>query len=169
MTKYRTITAAAVALVAMAASSIPTAALAGGTLRVRGDNGRAAVTAGQRGVAGRAAGTVVAEDGTVTRGSAGGFAGANGARGARASTTSVSPDGSVSRQAGAATSGARGSASSTGSFTRGADGSTYGTRSTNATNAATGNSYSGSTTVDNGAVSHTGTCTNAVGEVIPCR
>ncbi|MCT2401389.1 hypothetical protein [Novosphingobium mangrovi (ex Huang et al. 2023)] len=166
MTKLPTILTAAAAL---AATAFISTADAKGTLRVRGQNGHGAAAAGQRGVAGRAAGTVVADDGTVTRTRGGGFMGANGARGASAATTSVSPDGTVNRQAGAATSGARGSASSQGAFTRNADGTTYGTRTTNATNAQTGNSYSGSTTVDNGAVSHTGTCTNAGGEVIPCR
>ncbi|MCJ2185030.1 hypothetical protein MTR62_20420, partial [Novosphingobium sp. 1949] len=67
------------------------------------------------------------------------------------------------------TSGARGSASSQGGFTRSADGTTSGSRTSNATNAATGNSYSGQTTVQNGQVSHTGTCSNASGEAIPCR
>ncbi|MCJ2179255.1 hypothetical protein [Novosphingobium album (ex Hu et al. 2023)] len=166
MTKFRTTLTAAAVLAALALTST---ADAKGTVRVRGTNGHAAATAGQRGVAGRAGGTMVAEDGTVTHASGGGFVGANGARGARASSTSVSPDGTVSHQGAAATSGANGSASTQGGFTRNADGTTSGSRSTNATNAYTGNSYSGSTTVDNGQVSHTGTCTNASGAVIPCR
>lgn len=166
MTKFHTALTAATVLAALALAST---AEAKGTLRVRGTNGHGTVTAGQRGVAGRAGGTVVAEDGTVTHGSGGGFLGANGARGARASTTSVSPDGTVSHQGAASTSGARGSASTQGGFTRNADGTASGSRTTQATNAYTGNSYSGSTTVDNGTVSHTGTCTNAAGAVIPCR
>lgn len=166
MTKFRTtLTAAAV----LAALALTTTADAKGSVRVRGSNGHAAAVAGSRGVAGRAGGTVTAEDGTVTHASGGGFAGANGARGARASTTSVSPDGTVTHEGAASTSGARGSASTQGGFTRNADGTSSGSRTTNATNAQTGNSYAGSTTVENGTVSHTGTCTNASGEVIPCR
>lgn len=166
MTKLRTTLTAFTAVAALAFAST---ADASGGVRLRGQNGSAGAVAGKKGVAGRAAGTTTAEDGTVTRASASGFRGANGARGGRASTTSVSPDGTVTRNAGAATSGARGSASSQGNFTRSADGTASGSRSTNATNATTGNSYSGSTTLNDGALSHSGTCTNAAGETIACR
>lgn len=167
MTKLRTALTTAAALAALAFTT-NVEAMPGG-VHVRGSNGSATAVAGKRGVAGRAGGVTTSEDGTVTRGSVGGFAGANGSTGARASTTSVSPDGTVSHQGAAGTSGARGSAYSEGSFTKNADGTTSGSRTSSATNNATGNSYSGSTTVDNGQVSHTGTCTNASGEVIACR
>ncbi len=166
MTNIRTTLTAFSALAALALAST---ADARGSVRVRGQNGVASAVAGPKGMAGRAAGTTVAADGTVTRASTGGFMGANGSKGARASSTSVSPDGTVSRSANASTSGARGSASSQGSFTRSADGTASGSRSTSATNAATGNSYSGTTTLSNGQLSHSGTCTNAAGETIACR
>lgn len=158
-----------VAFTVVAALALASSADAQGSVRARGQNGSVGAVAGKKGVAGRAAGTTVSSDGTVTRASASGFKGTNGSRGARAATTSVSPDGSVSRTAGASTSGARGSASSQGSFSRNADGTASGARSTSATNAATGNSYAGSTTLSNGSVSHSGTCTNAAGETIACR
>lgn len=166
MTRFRTTLTAATVLAALALTST---ADARASARIRGQNGGAAVVAGQKGVAGRAGGTVRSEDGTVTHASGGGFAGANGTRGARASTTSVSPDGTVNRQSGASTSGAAGNASSQGAFTRDASGNISGTRSTNATSNATGNSYSGATSVNNGEVTHTGACTNSAGEAIPCR
>ena len=53
-------------------------------------------------------------------------------------------------------------------MTRDANGNVVGGRSTTATGQ-NGNSYDGSTTVSNGTVTHTGTCTNAAGEVISCR
>lgn len=166
MIKLRTTATAIAALSALALSST---ADARGLLHVRGANGGGTVVAGQRGVAARAHGTTTSADGTVTHASGGAFRGVNGSRGYRASETSVSPDGTVSHQGSAAASGARGSYASEGGVTRNADGIWSGGRETSATSAATGNSYSGSTTVADGQVSHTGTCTNAAGEVIPCR
>jgi hypothetical protein len=61
-----------------------------------------------------------------------------------------------------------GSASTSGGVTKDANGNVVGGRSTTATGQ-NGNSYDGSTTVSNGTVTHTGTCTNAAGEVISCR
>ena len=55
-----------------------------------------------------------------------------------------------------------------GSIARDADGNVNGSRSTSATGR-NGNSYNGSTTVQNGVVTHTGACTNAAGEAIACR
>jgi hypothetical protein len=54
--------------------------------------------------------------------------------------------------------------------TRNSDGSYSGGRSSTATSNATGNTYSGSTIIDpaTGKPVHSGTCTNASGEVIPC-
>lgn len=163
---------AASALVSLAVLGMGGAAQARqGVVHVRGAQGGATAVAGQRGVAARAHGTDQAADGTVTHASGGAYRGTNGSAGYRASQTTVSPDGTVSRSGQAAASGARGSASSAGSFTRAADGTLSGSRSTQATSATTGNSYSGSTTIDpaTGQPAHTGTCTNAAGEVISCR
>lgn len=149
-------------------STIP-AAKARGMLHAGGRGAGGTVVAGPNGVAGRAHGTRNNADGSVTHASGGAFAGANGSRGARASQTTVNPDGSLSREGGLAASGARGSVASQGSMSRSAEGSWNGNRSTQATNNQTGNSYSGSTTVTDGQVSHSGTCTNAAGAAIPCR
>lgn len=91
-----------------------------------------------------------------------------GGYGARGASTTVNADGSGSRQAGFAASGPRGSAQSSGAFTRSADGTVNGGRSTSATGAQ-GNSYNGQTTVQDNQVSHSHSCTNAAGEVIPCK
>jgi hypothetical protein len=91
----------------------------------------------------------------------------SGGKGARAASTTVNADGSGSRQAGFAASGPRGSAQSSGAFSRSADGTVNGGRSTSATGT-NGNSYDGQTTVEDNQVSHSHTCTDAAGEVIPC-
>ncbi|SFF98728.1 hypothetical protein SAMN05518801_10516 [Novosphingobium sp. CF614] len=166
MTRFHT---ALTATAALAALMLSTTAEARGAAHVRGRSGGGSVVAGQKGIAARAHGTVTSEDGTTTHASGGVFAGAQGSRGFRASQTSVSPDGTLSHQGAAAASGARGSFASEGGMTRSADGTWSGARTTSATNALTGNSYSGSTTAANGQVSHSGTCTNAAGETIPCR
>ena len=61
-----------------------------------------------------------------------------------------------------------GSATTSGSLARDAEGNVNGSRSTSAT-AANGNSYAGSTTVTDGQVSRTATCTDAAGNSIACR
>ncbi len=58
-------------------------------------------------------------------------------------------------------------ASTSGSITRDADGNVNGSRGTSVTGK-NGNSYNGSTTVQDGTVTHTATCTNAAGETIAC-
>lgn len=95
--------------------------------------------------------------------------GANGGSAARQSSAYRNADGSAGRQGSASATGANGgSASSSGSIGKSADGSVEGSRQTSASGA-NGNSYQGATTVSNGSVSHTGTCTNAAGEVVACR
>lgn len=104
---------------------------------------------------------------TVKRG--GGFKGANGATGARASTATVNPDGSATRNGRFSASGAKGSVASSGSSTRNADGTYSGGRSTTATNKTTGTTYNGSTTYDStNGVNRTATCTDAMGNSIAC-
>lgn len=56
---------------------------------------------------------------------------------------------------------------SDGSYSRGDDGKVDGSHSATVTNAK-GGTYNGSTTIDDGNVSHTGTCTNASGTVVDC-
>ena len=78
-------------------------------------------------------------------------------------------DGSAGRQGSAQAQGANGgSATTSGSLARDAEGNVNGSRSTSAT-AANGNNYEGSTTVTDGQVSRTATCTDAAGASIPCR
>lgn len=166
-TKLATLLLASAALVAAGSAQAR-----GGFVHVRGANGGASAAAGPNGgVAARAHGTVRNSDGSVTRASGGAYRRANGGSGYRASSTTVNPDGSASRQGTLAASGANGSVASNGGFARSADGTWSGSRTTNATNANTGNSYAGSTTIDpaTGKPVHTGTCTNAAGEVYACR
>jgi hypothetical protein len=61
-----------------------------------------------------------------------------------------------------------GSASTDAVFSKNADGRYSAGRATTATGA-NGNTYTGATDISNGQVSHTGTCTNASGDVIACR
>jgi len=107
-----------------------------------------------------------AGNGSVVSGGA--VQGPDGGRGARAGYTTRSADGSVAHQSGFNASGANGSVQSSGSYNRNADGSASGSRDTTATNAA-GATYQGNTTYNKGdGVSHTSTCTNAAGAVVPC-
>lgn len=106
--------------------------------------------------------------GNVTSTSGGAFRGPNGASGARAAQVTHNADGSASRQGGFAASGERGSVQSQGNVSRTADGAVSGERTTSATGA-NGNTYQGSTTYTKGeGVSHTGTCSDAAGNSIPC-
>ena len=78
-------------------------------------------------------------------------------------------DGSAGRQTSAYANGRHGgSASTSGAVTRDADGNVSGARSTTATGA-NGNHYSSSTTMSDGALIHTRSCTNPSGEAIACR
>ncbi|MET7143523.1 hypothetical protein M3S04_18480 [Xanthomonas sp. PPL139] len=77
-------------------------------------------------------------------------------------------DGSASRQGSASVQRADGaSASSSGSLVRAADGTLSGSRQSSVDGAQ--GSYQGSTSVQDGSVVHTGTCTDAGGTVGPCR
>lgn len=137
------------------------------------EGGRVAATgAAARGEQGAyARGRVVASDGQGNAsGRSGGYVqGANGGEAARQGSFQRNADGSASRQGSAYANGANGgTASTSGGLTRDADGNVNGARSTNATSAS-GNSYNGSTTVEDGQVTRTATCTNAAGEIIDCR
>ena len=103
-------------------------------------------------------------------GSSGGTVdGVNGGSASRQGGFYRNADGSAGRQGSASVNGANGgSASTSGGVTRDANGNVVGGRSTTATGQ-NGNSYDGSTTVSDGTVTHTGTCTNAAGEEIACR
>jgi hypothetical protein len=60
-----------------------------------------------------------------------------------------------------------GTVEANGNYTKGEDGKVSGTRTTEATGK-NGGTYSGSTSIDDGQVTHTGTCTNASGAVVDC-
>jgi hypothetical protein len=78
-------------------------------------------------------------------------------------------DGSAGRQRSAYVNGANGGTASTSSgITRDTDGNVAGARSTTATSA-NGNSYHGNTTVSEGMLVHTRSCTNAAGDAIACQ
>ena len=98
---------------------------------------------------------------------AAGFQGPNGAQGARAGRWSRSADGTVQHQSAGAMSGARGSVQSQGSFAKSSDGTYSGSRETTA-ESKSGYGYEGSTTVSNGSVEHSGTCTDPSGNAVPC-
>lgn len=106
--------------------------------------------------------------GNSTAASGGAFRGPNGASGARAGTTSRSADGTVTHQSGMAASGAKGSVESSGGYTKTQDGVTQ-SRTTTATGA-NGTTYQGSTSYDkNTGLTHSGSCTDAAGNAVPCR
>jgi hypothetical protein len=95
--------------------------------------------------------------------------GVNGGAATRQGSVYRNVDGSAGRQGSASINGTDGgSARSSGGFDRSADGSVTGSRQTSAS-AATGARSQGSTTVADGSVSHTGTCTNAASEVVACH
>ncbi|HEY9104217.1 hypothetical protein [Chitinimonas sp.] len=107
--------------------------------------------------------------GNAQAASGGRFRTASGATGWRKSDTQRSADGSVSHEGAFATSGAKGNVQSSGNYNKAADGTVSGSRNTTATGA-NGNSYTGSTQYDSAnGVTHTGTCTDAAGNVISCR
>jgi len=147
---------------------------------------------GDAGVRGHGVMTDGKGDATAVSGAAGRTA--NGGTYGRAGKTTVGADGSISHRSGAAATGPNGSGKTAGSFTRNPDGSYGGQRSTSA-NGANGGAYAGNTTYANGSgthtsnataangetysgettwskgqgATHTGTCKDASGTVIPCR
>ena len=159
--------------------------VAGKAVGYQGPNGAAGVR-----------GHAMATDGNGNARTVSGAAGttANGGRYGRTGTTDVGANGAVSHRSGSAVQGPNGSASSAGGFTRNPDGTYSGQRSTHAQGASGGN-YSGNTTYANGSGAHTtnatakngdtysgqtdwtkgqgathsGTCRDAAGNVIPCR
>lgn len=175
--KRTTLLLAALAMTGAAAATIPDASAQG---RVRGravvhtaDGARTAVTGaaarGERGAYVR--GHRVSSDGQGSvAGRSGAYAaGANGGTAQRQGSFYRNADGSAGRQGSASIDGPNGgSATTSGSIARDTGGNVNGSRSTSATGK-NGNSYSGSTSVQNGVVTHTGTCTNAAGETIACR
>jgi hypothetical protein len=115
---------------------------------------------------GRAVKTDGEGNGVAVRGSK--ITGPEGATAERAAKNTRSADGSATHASGFNASGVKGTVDSQGSASRDADGNVIQARTTTATGA-NGNSYNGSTTYskDTGVV-HTGTCTDAAGQVIAC-
>jgi hypothetical protein len=170
----RVLVGLAAAAVLVWIGSIPAAAEGFGAARGARANAAGGVTAGGfRGVQGAQGGAfrggARATDGQGNAAGfrAAGFQGPNGAAGARAGKWSRSADGSVQHESGGAVSGARGSAQSQGSFAKSSDGTYSGSRDTSA-ESKSGATYDGSTTVSNGSVEHSGTCTDPNGNVVPC-
>jgi hypothetical protein len=122
---------------------------------------------GAQGGAFRGGAHVTDGQGNAAGARAAGFQGPNGAMGARAGKWSRSADGSVQHESGGAVSGAKGSAQSQGSFAKSSDGTYSGSRETSA-DSKSGYGYDGSTTVSNGSVDHSGTCTDPNGNTVPC-
>lgn len=152
---------------------------------VRGPNG---------GEAARGRVTTASGQGQGSTKSGGEFRGPNGAEGSRQGSTQWD-NGNVTHQGSEQVTGRNGgSIQSSGNFQKSADGQFSGSRSTTATGP-NGGSYNGSTTYQNGSathttdvttkngatyqgqttyekgqgVTHTGTCTNASGETVPCK
>ncbi|MFT3898142.1 MAG: hypothetical protein QM719_10695 [Thermomonas sp.] len=110
-------------------------------------------------------------NGSYTRGDDGKFDGsrtttATGAKGGTYNGTTTLDDGQVTHT-GTRTGANGGTIQSEGSYSRGEDGKVDGSRSSTATGA-NGATYNGSTTIDDGQVTHTGTCTNSAGETVDC-
>ena len=110
-------------------------------------------------------------NGSYTRGDDGKFDGsrtttATGAKGGTYNGSTTLEDGQVTHT-GTKTGANGGTVQTDGIYTRGEDGKVDGSRTTTATGAK-GATYNGSTTVTDGQVSHTGTCTNADGVVVDC-
>jgi len=138
-----------------------------------GDGGRTAVTGaaarGDRGSYERGHRLDSDGQGNVSGRSGAYAAGADGGTAQRQGSFYRNADGSAGRQGSASVNGPNGgTATTSGSIARDASGNVNGNRSTSATGQ-NGNTYNGSTTVQNGTVTHTGTCTNAAGETIACR
>ncbi|MEX1827169.1 hypothetical protein [Luteibacter sp. CQ10] len=175
--KRTTLLLAALVLTGTSAAAIPDASAQG---RIRGhavahtgDGGRTAVTGaaarGERGAFARGRQVHGDGQGNVDGHSRAYAAGANGGTAQREGSFYRNADGSAGRQGSASINGPNGgSATTSGSIARDADGNVNGSRSTSATGK-NGNSYSGSTSVQNGVITHTGTCSNAAGETIACR
>lgn len=172
-----TLLMAALVLTGASATAIPDASAQarahGRAVLHTSDGGRTAVAGaaarGERGAYAR--GHRVDSDGQGNvSGRSGAYAvGANGGTAQRQGSFYRNADGSAGRQGSASVNGPNGgTASTSGSIARDASGNVNGSRSTSATGQ-NGNSYNGSTTVQNGTVTHTGTCTNAAGETIACR
>ena len=131
------------------------------------DNGEVTHTGTVTGANGGTAQT----NGSYTRGDDGKFDGsrtttATGAKGGTYNGSTTLNDGQVTHT-GTRTGANGGTVQAEGSYTRDEDGKVDGSRSTTATGAK-GATYNGSTTVTDGQVSHTGTCTNADGAVVDC-
>ena len=106
--------------------------------------------------------------GNASMSRSGSITGAKGGSAERQGSIERNADGSISHQAsGSGTTAKGGTIQSSGGFTRDADGNVNGSRSTSATSAK-GATYNGSTTIEDGKLSHTGTCTNAAGETVDC-
>ena len=98
----------------------------------------------------------------------GSIAGAHGGNAGYQGSAYRNDDGSAGGQRSAYVNGRNGgSASTSGAITRDVDGSIEGARSSTATGA-NGNKYNGSTTVSDGTLVHTRSCTNASGDAIAC-
>jgi hypothetical protein len=91
---------------------------------------------------------------------------ATGANGATYNGSTTWSNGQATH-AGSVTGANGGTVEANGNYTRGDDGKVSGTRTTDATGAR-GATYNGSTTIEDGKVTHTGTCTNAAGETVDC-
>lgn len=115
-------------------------------------------------------GRTVATDGqgNAAAGSASTFKGPGGRAGIRASETTRTSDGNVQHSGGVAVTGSQGTLESQSGFSKSADGTVSGERNTNV-NTKAGGSYQGNTTYNSQTgVTHTGTCTDASGNVVAC-
>lgn len=132
--------------------------VAAGGAAARGTNGAYAhghrVTSdGQGNVEGSRRAMAVGANGGTAQSQGSSYRNADGSAGRQGSASATGPDG--------------GTASTSGSITRDADGNVNGSRGSSVTGK-DGNSYNGSTTVQDGTVTHTANCTNAAGETIAC-
>ncbi len=106
--------------------------------------------------------------GNVAAGSASAYHTPAGTVGGRASATTRTSDGTVNHQGGMAVTGSMGSVQSQGGFTKSSDGTVSGSRDTSV-QSQSGAAYQGNTSYSTETgITHTGTCTDAYGNVVAC-
>jgi len=123
---------------------------------------------GSLGATSRASGVVSDGQGNVAGGSTRAIRGPQGQVGVRAGGFTRSADGTVQHKSGAAVAGQKGYATTQGSVSKDSQGNVNGQRDTTVTSNS-GAKYDGSTTYSSSSgISHSGTCYDASGNVVPC-
>lgn len=130
--------------------------------------GRAGGFKGPNAASAHASSVATDGQGNAVGGSTRAFKGAGGQTGVRAGGFNRSSDGTIEHKSSAAVEGEKGYANTQRSFSKDSQGNVSGKTETNV-NSKSGGNYQGSTTYETGSgVSHSGTCYDAGGNVVPC-